>query len=216
MSYLRTKGSTNRTVYVYLINSSTWLPKTGLSAASVSVYYIRTRGAPTSVPLSALADVEDPHTDGGWIEIPNMDGWYRLDLPDACFATGADDVSISVTASVTVMVAPMVIYLDFDHPAGVDDIIDQITDLAQTVPTTSFIDSKHTTTINQIRGQYSRTITEAFDEAELARKCVGNTRQITQAGVETIMDDDGATPIRQITRSEPQTGILREEATDLT
>ena len=83
-------GSTSQSIELYL-------GATGLTASTsgLSAYYNRTRTASVDIPLVART-IAQAWTSGGFAEVDatNMPGVYRLDLPDAALAAGADDVTI--------------------------------------------------------------------------------------------------------------------------
>jgi len=85
-------GSTSQSIELYL-------GSTGLTASTVnlSARYNRTRTASVSIPLVART-IAQAWTAGGFAEVDatNMPGVYRLDIPDAALAAGADDVTIVV------------------------------------------------------------------------------------------------------------------------
>jgi len=85
-------GSTSQSIGLYL-------GATGLTASTsgLSAYYNRTRTASVSIPLVART-IAQAWTAGGFAEVDstNMPGVYRLDLPDAALAAGADDVTVVV------------------------------------------------------------------------------------------------------------------------
>lgn len=85
-------GSTSQSIELYL-------GATGLTASTsgLSARYNRTRTASVSIPLVART-IAQAWTSGGFAEVDatNMPGVYRLDLPDAALASGADDVTIVV------------------------------------------------------------------------------------------------------------------------
>jgi hypothetical protein len=85
-------GSTSQSIELYL-------GVTGLTAStgSLAARYNRTRTASVSIPLVART-IAQAWTAGGFAEVDatNMPGVYRLDLPDAALAVGADDVTIVV------------------------------------------------------------------------------------------------------------------------
>lgn len=85
-------GSTSQSIELYL-------GATGLTAstAGLSAYYNRTRTASVSIPLVART-IAQAWTSGGFAEVDatNMPGVYRLDIPDAALAAGADDVTVVV------------------------------------------------------------------------------------------------------------------------
>jgi len=83
-------GSTSQSIELYL-------GATGLTASTsgLSARYNRTRTASVSIPLVART-IAQAWTSGGFAEVDatNMPGIYRLDLPDAALAAGADDVTV--------------------------------------------------------------------------------------------------------------------------
>ena len=85
-------GSTSQSIELYL-------GATGLTASTsgLSARYNRTRTASVSIPLVART-IAQAWTAGGFAEVDatNMPGIYRLDVPDAALAAGADDVTIVV------------------------------------------------------------------------------------------------------------------------
>jgi hypothetical protein len=85
-------ASTSQSIELYL-------GATGLTAstAGLSARYNRTRTASQDIPLVART-IAQAWTAGGFAEVDatNMPGVYRLDLPDAALAAGADDVTIVV------------------------------------------------------------------------------------------------------------------------
>ena len=85
-------GSTSQSIELYL-------GATGLTASTsgLSARYNRTRTASVDIPLVART-IAQAWTSGGFAEVDstNMPGVYRLDVPDAALAAGADDVTIVV------------------------------------------------------------------------------------------------------------------------
>ncbi len=92
-------GSTDVTVYVQIVDSTTAVGETGLvyNTSGLAAYYVRTGGTATAITL-ATQTVGGAHSDGGFVEVSsaNMPGLYRLDLPDAAVASGARAVEIMV------------------------------------------------------------------------------------------------------------------------
>jgi len=72
-------------------------PKEDVTSASsgLALWYRRTGGTKTAITPAALSALDDAHSDGGILHID--DGYYRLDVPDAAFASGATDVVIGGT-----------------------------------------------------------------------------------------------------------------------
>jgi hypothetical protein len=85
-------GSTSQSIELYLGATGLTASTTGLTAR-----YNRTRTASVSIPLVART-IAQAWTSGGFAEVDatNMPGVYRLDLPDAALAAGADDVTVVV------------------------------------------------------------------------------------------------------------------------
>ena len=85
-------GSTSQSIELYL-------GATGLTASTsgLSARYNRTRTASVNITLVART-IAQAWTSGGFAEVDatNMPGVYRLDIPDAALAAGADNVTIVV------------------------------------------------------------------------------------------------------------------------
>lgn len=96
------KGATDVTRYVVLISSVTGAPSTGYTITDLDLQYTRNRTAPaTKVDATALAATNTAHTDNRGIEVnaTSSPGLYRIDWPDAAFATGVDKVLLVVSGS---------------------------------------------------------------------------------------------------------------------
>jgi len=93
-------GGTDQTRYFHLRTDSDGKSKTGLlyNSAGAIASYVRTRGTRTAITLATLAATDSAHSDGGFIEVDgtNTKGLYRLDIPDAAFASGVDEVIIHI------------------------------------------------------------------------------------------------------------------------
>lgn len=102
MSRLITKGAVDQTIYFEVLDSTstTGGRKTGLAynTSSLTAYYVRNGGSATAITLASLAAANSAHSDGGFKEVDstNMPGVYRLDLPDAAVASGADSVVVTI------------------------------------------------------------------------------------------------------------------------
>lgn len=96
-------GSVDVSWGVVLRKSADSLEQTGKVAADMTLSYWRQGGTRTAVTASDLAAVNSAHSDGGVKEVDstNMPGTYRVDWPDAAFATGADWVQIAVKVAST-------------------------------------------------------------------------------------------------------------------
>ena len=122
-----TAGKTNVSVYFYIVqdasNTSPGEPVTGLVFGDIetggSASFARQGAARTDLTLITLASASAVHADGGFILVDdtNMPGVYRCDYPDAAFATGVDEVALSlvVESSKNAVAAPLKVQvLDVD------------------------------------------------------------------------------------------------------
>ncbi len=94
-------GSTGRSEYIYIIDSlsSTGLGKTGISfnTSGLNGHYVRNAGSATTITFASQTATGD-WTSGGWAEVDQirMPGIYRVDLPDAIFASGSDKAVVFI------------------------------------------------------------------------------------------------------------------------
>jgi hypothetical protein len=95
------KGATSQTVYLEVLDSSstTGARLTGLvfNTASLVASYARNGAARVAITL-VTQTAAGAWTSGGFVAVDgtNMPGVYRLDVPDAAFATGADSVVVTL------------------------------------------------------------------------------------------------------------------------
>lgn len=87
-------GTTSVSIPVKLVAESTGAGVTGVVAAGITASYWRQGGLEVAIADSDLAALDSVYSSGGWFEVSN--GIYRLDVPDAAFADGADWVKIIV------------------------------------------------------------------------------------------------------------------------
>lgn len=89
-------GATGVTVEVRGFTASTGLPYTAgvFNTAGITAQYIRNRSAATAITL-VTQTAAGAWTSGGFVHVAG--GVYRLDVPDAAFASGADDVVIVIS-----------------------------------------------------------------------------------------------------------------------
>lgn len=95
------KGATSQIGFVFIRDSSSTVGAglTGLAynTASLVASYVRPGAARQSITL-ATQTVTGAYSSGGFVEVDatNMPGLYRLDIPDAAFATGVNSVVVSL------------------------------------------------------------------------------------------------------------------------
>lgn len=102
MARLIKKGATSQSLYVVALDSAstTGGRKTGIAfnTASLTGYYVRNGGSATAITLATLAAANSAWSSGGFKEVDatNMPGVYRLDVPDAALASGAESVVVTL------------------------------------------------------------------------------------------------------------------------
>ena len=108
------KDAVNRSVTLRIIDSTDGTPETGVvfNTSGIDLWYRREGAALVSITEATLAALTTAHTDGGFLHI--SDGEYRLDLPDAAFATGAQHVDIGGTVTGMVVLGGRVRLVDYD------------------------------------------------------------------------------------------------------
>ena len=115
-------ASTSQSIELYL-------GATGLTyqASGLQAYYARNRSAPVQITL-ANQTATGSWISGGFAEISSgtMPGLYRLDVPDAAFASGSSDVTITVRGASGTNGAVLTVNLS---PVNIN--------LAQSVPTSN-------------------------------------------------------------------------------
>lgn len=108
------KGSTDKSVYLRIIDSTDGTPETGVvyNTSGIDLWYRREGAAKTSITEVTLAALTTAHTDGGFLHVG--DGVYRLDLPDAAWASGANEVVIGGTVTGMIVIERVVQLIDID------------------------------------------------------------------------------------------------------
>lgn len=134
------QGSTDITRYIVLKDSTTGAAKTGYTITNLDLQYTRSRSAPAAkVDATALAATNSIHSDNKAIEVDGTSspGLYRVDWPDAAFASDSQDgmtVQLVVSGS---GIHPAIEEIDLVTTLA-DDIIDgsgQVTiNMSQSVP----------------------------------------------------------------------------------
>jgi len=110
------KGTTDYSVELTIIDSTDGTRETGVvfNTAGIDLWYRREGGLSVDITEADLATpaLDDAHADGGFLHI--NDGVYRLDLPDAAVATGADWVSVGGTVTGMIVIGGRVKLTDVD------------------------------------------------------------------------------------------------------
>jgi hypothetical protein len=118
--------STDQTINVFIknktLNDGSGLTGLVFNTSNLTCYYVRASDDATLINL-VTQTTTGAHTDGGFVEIDatNTPGLYRLDLPDAVFASGVDTVNIFLRGATNM--ADTVIEIQINL---VDDIWDEV------------------------------------------------------------------------------------------
>lgn len=108
------KGATDRSVSLRIIDSTDGTPETSVAynTSGIDLWYRREGAVKTSITEATLAALTTAHADGGFLAVG--DGVYRLDLPDAAFATGANYVDFGGTVTGMIVIGGRVRLVDVD------------------------------------------------------------------------------------------------------
>ena len=187
------KGSVDRSVDLYIIDSTDGTPETGVAwnTAGIDLKYRRDLGAAVSVTEATLAALTTAHTDGGFLEIGN--GVYRFDLPDAAWATGADHVTIFGTVP-GMIVLPVTVQLVAYDPesalatptnitAATGITLAAVTHTGAVIPTVSAVTGLTASNLDATVSSRMATYTQpsGFLAATFPTGTVANTTNITAA-----------------------------------
>ena len=113
------KGSTDRSAYIRIIDSTDGTPETGVvyNTSGIAMWYRREGATQTAITEASLSALDSAHSDGGIIHIG--DGYYRLDLPDAAFATGANSVIVGGAVTGMIVIGEVIQLVNHDVEDGV-------------------------------------------------------------------------------------------------
>lgn len=113
-NYVWKAGVTSKSVVLRIIDASTGVPITStvFNSAGIDLQYRREGAASTAITEATLAALTTAWSTGGFLHIGN--GYYRLDVPDAAFAAGADGVLIHGTVTGGVVIGAYVQLVAYD------------------------------------------------------------------------------------------------------
>lgn len=112
-------GSTDVSVIIRIVDSTDGTPETGVvyNTSGIDIQYRRDGATSTAITEATLADAAAAHSDGGFVHIGN--GYYRVDLPDAAVATGANGVLVHGTVTGMIVIGTYVPLVKVDMGATV-------------------------------------------------------------------------------------------------
>lgn len=111
------KGATSQSLYFVALDSAstTGGRKTGIvfNSAGLTAYYTRNQNVATAITLVTLAAANTAWASGGFKEVDatNAPGLYRIDVPDAAFASGVDSVAVSIKGAAGMVQADVEVQL---------------------------------------------------------------------------------------------------------
>ena len=113
------KGSTDQSVVIRIIDSTAGTPEEAVEhdTSGIALWYRREGATKTAITPASLASLDAAHSDGGIEHID--DGYYRLDVADAAFASSAGINGVMIGGTVTGMIVigcyvPLVSYDPYD------------------------------------------------------------------------------------------------------
>lgn len=112
------KGSTSQSVIIRILDATDGSPEQAVehNTSGINLWYRREGGSLVAITPVALAAANSAYTSGGIEHID--DGYYRVDVPDAAFATGANGVLIGGNVTGMVVTGCYVPLLDFNLYSG--------------------------------------------------------------------------------------------------
>jgi len=109
-------GSTSVRIYMQAITVADGTNATGIAfnTSGIEMWYAREGGAKTTITPVILAALTTGYTSGGLLHV--SDGVFRLDVPNAAFAVGANTVVIGGKAT-GIVITPVEVQLKYDPVA---------------------------------------------------------------------------------------------------
>lgn len=113
-NYVWKAGVTSKSVVIRIIDSTDGTPETGVvfNTSGIDLQYRRELAASVAITEATLAALTTAWSSGGFLHIGN--GYYRLDVPDAALATGADGVLIHGVVTGMVVIGAYVQLVAYD------------------------------------------------------------------------------------------------------
>lgn len=184
-----TKGAVDRSVTVTIVDSTDGTPETGVvfNTSGIDLWYRREGGAKVSITEATLASLTTAHTDGGFLHIG--DGVYRLDLPDAAFASGANHVDFGGTVTGMIVIGGRVRLVDVNLEDSVRGGMTALPNAAAaatgglpTVDSTNSVKIQTRFKKNQALANYPFVMTDSTNHNPATGLTVSVTRSLDGAG----------------------------------
>lgn len=112
------KGATDQSTVIRIVDATDGTPEVGVTSTTtgLSLSYRREGGTVVAITVSNLSALNAAHSDGGLLHIGA--GYYRLDVPDLAFATGADGALIFGTVTDMVVIGTYHPLVGYDPANG--------------------------------------------------------------------------------------------------
>ena len=126
------KDKANVTRYIMVVDSGDGTPETSATITGFDLQYTRFGAAPaTKVDATALAATDCTHADSKMFEIDSTSspGLYRVDWPDAAFATGVDGVVLVVSGTGFHPSVEIIHLVDYDPQSATDLGLSSVTSI---------------------------------------------------------------------------------------
>ena len=203
---LVTQGSVNVTTYFALRKTSDGTAATGLTITDFDLQYVKSGFAPVAkVNATALATASSIHADNKAIEIDAVDqpGLYRVDWPDAAFATVTREVILTVKVA-TAFTEHLRVELDAEVTA------EALGTQAKADVNTEVVDALNVDTIT-LPGQEAPPLAPTHRQAIAWLYKVFRNRKTQTATQWSLMADDESTVDAKATVSDDATTAIKQE-----
>ena len=172
-----TKDSVDVTTYFKLIDPASGVPETGLTITDLDATYVRDGATAVKADLTALAAADSVHGANKGFEVDgtNCPGLYRIDWPDAAFATAVENVQLCVNGAAIDPAYIEVRLTDLDF-----DTIMRGTDSALTAAVVNVANGAieadltyiHGTALTETAGQLAGSFIKLYDVAAPTATCL--------------------------------------------
>lgn len=132
------KGTAGRTTH-FALSDAAGQPVPGLVFGDITASYTRTRSAPVAI-TPATQTVTGAWASGGFVEVDaaTQPGVYRFDVPNAAYATGAEEVVITIMAPSIVTAHKLFNLIAWDKQVAVFPAVNQVNTVAVVTDKTGY------------------------------------------------------------------------------
>jgi len=177
------KDSIDQSVVIRIIDSTDRTPENAVeyNTAGIDLWYRREGAIKINITEVALAALDSTHSDGG-IELIG-DGYYRLDLPDAALASGANGVMIAGTVTGMIIIGCYISLVDYDPydqvRMGMTALPDAAADAAGGLPVSDAGELDLDNILDRILNAVEIRVSSVNDVAATTTKFISNLTETT-------------------------------------